>query len=165
MPSVVLIAIIVSSAALLISFSNRKTTTIHSTEFSVGAINSEGIYVENNKSIYTKDLIECQGLTITPDFEANGTFQVFYYGEDKIFVGFTDALKASDGIYLKDSTFENAKYCRIMITPDVPVDEDGNVDEDFKIRFYNVLSFANDYTITVNKKQNFKKPAVEVVAD
>ena len=51
-----------------------------------------------------------------------------------------------------------AKYARIVITPDTPVDEDGKVEEDFKIHWYNKLTYANDYTITVDKKQVYVAP-------
>lgn len=153
---IVLVALIAGVLALAVSWLGKDTKSISSTEFAVGAINAEGVYVKNDQSIYTKDLIECQGLSIEPDFEATGTYQVFYYGEDKNFIGATDPINAEDGVYNKGTTFPVAKYCRIMITPDVPTDEDGNVEEDFKIRFYEVAGYANDYNITVNKKQNFK---------
>lgn len=154
---IVLVALIAGVLALAVSWLGKDTKSISSTEFAVGAINAEGVYVKNDQSIYTKDLIECQGLSIEPDFEATGTYQVFYYGEDKNFIGATDPINAEDGVYNKASTFPLAKYCRIMITPDIPTDEDGYVEEDFKIRFYEVAGYANDYNITVDKKQTFNE--------
>lgn len=135
---------------------NKDTKTISSTAFAVGGINDQGNYVESETSIYTKDMFECQGLSIEPDFEATGTYQVFYYDNNKNFVGATDELKAEDGVYNKADTYVFAKYARIMITPAVPTDDDGYIDEDFKIRFYEVAGYASDYTITVNKKQKFE---------
>lgn len=152
---IVLVALVAGVLALAVSLLGKDTKSIGAGKFDVGAINAEGVYVKNDQSIYTKDLIECQGLSIEPDFEATGTYQVFYYGEDKNFIGSTEVMNAEDGVYSKFSTFGAAKYCRIMITPD-PVTEDGEEDEDFKIRFYQVAGYANDYTISVNKKQNFK---------
>ena len=46
-----------------------------------------------------------------------------------------------------------AQYCRVMITPETPKDDDGFVVEDYKIKFYEVSSIASKYTITVNKNQ------------
>lgn len=152
---IVLVALIAGVLALAVSWLGKDTKSISSTEFAVGGINEQGNYVESKTSIYTKDMFECQGLTIEPDFEATGTYQVFYYSENKNFLGSTDVMNAEDGVYNKGETFAVAQYARVMITPDVPTDEDGNVEEDFKIHFYEVVSYANDYTITVNKKQKF----------
>ena len=147
--------LLVGAVAGLGSVFNKDTKTISSTAFAVGGINEKGNYVESKTSIYTKDMFECQGLSIEPDFEATGTYKVFYYDSNKNFLGATEALNAEDGVYNKESIFAFAKYARIMITPVVPVDEDGNEKEDFKIRFYDVVGYANDYTISVKKDQKF----------
>ena len=153
---ILLVAIIAGVLALAGSLLGKETKTISSTQFSVGGINDQGNYVESKTSIYTKDMFECQGLSIEPDFEATGTYKVFYYDSNKNFIGATDELNAEDGVYTKGDAFFSAHYARIMITPDVPVDEDGKEVEDFKIRFYEVAGYASDYTITVNKKQEFE---------
>lgn len=138
--------------ALVSSIVGKETTSVKSYEFARGDINDQGEYVESNTAIYTKDLIECQGLTVTPDFEAKGSFQVFYYDSNKHFIGSTDVMEATKGVYEKAGTFVLAKYCRIVITPQA-LKEDGTIDSEFKIKFYEVYSYANDYSITVNKKQ------------
>ena len=151
--SVVLVgALLVGSVMGLASIFGKKTKTISSFSFDRGFINENGAYVEAKTSIYTKEMFECQGLTIVPDFEASGTYQVFYYDEMKNFIGATDTINANAGEYEKNDTFILAKYARVMITPSA-LDENGYKDSDFKIRFYQVVSYANDYTITVNKKQ------------
>lgn len=127
------------------------TKEIHPT-FNVGAIDSQGNYMDSETSIYTKNLFECQGLTIEPDFEATGTFSVYYYAEDKTFIGATGNMNASDGVYVKGNDFVIAQYARIVIAP---------ADDD-QIRFYEVAGYADDYTITVNKKQ---KPLIKVFDD
>ena len=115
--------------------------------FTRGCIDANGSYVKSNTSIYTEDMFECQGLTIEPDFKASGTYQVFYYAADEMFIGATEEMNANDPAYVKGDTFPLAKYCRVLITPD------NGGDGDFSVKFYNVTSYANDYTITVNKKQ------------
>lgn len=155
--SVVLVGVlIVGAAAVLGTNFNKDTKTISSTAFSVGAIDDSGNFEKSDVSIYTKDMFECQGLMIEPDFEATGTYKVFYYDSNKNFIVATDELNAEDGVYTKGDKFVIAQYARIMITPDVPVDEDGKEVKDFKIRFYEVNGYASDYTITVNKKQEFE---------
>ena len=132
----------------------KDTKTISPTAFSVGGINEQGNYVESETSIYTKDMFECQGLSIEPDFEATGIYKVFYYDSNKKFMKATDAMSASDGAYNMGESVFGASFARVMITPDVPLDEDGNAVEDYKIRFYEVVGIANDYKITVDKKQD-----------
>ena len=133
-----------------------KTETVSAFAFAKGELDSNGHYVESDRSICTKELIECQGLKIEPDFDATGTYQVFYYGSDKQFIGATEKLvTAETPVYDKGNTFVGAKYCRIVITPDVPKDDDGFVEEDYKIKFYEVNGIANKFDITVNKDQKF----------
>ena len=149
------IVVLVGCVAGLATIFNSKTTNVSELTFKKGALDNNGFFIESDTSIYTKDLIECQGLVIEPDFEANGEYQVFYYGSNKAFVGCTDKMDAhTDGIYEKGDTYSFAKYCRIVISPDAPLDEDGFVKEDWKIRFWEVADYASDYKITVNKKQN-----------
>ena len=152
---ILLVAIVAGVLAFAGSIFGSETKTISSTAFSVGGINAQGNYEKTDLSIYTKDMFECQGLSIEPDFEATGTYQVFYYSENRNFLGSTEVMNAEDGVYNKGDTFALAQYARIVITPDVPVDEDGKEVEDFKIRFYEVNGYANEYTITVNKEQKF----------
>ena len=131
----------------------KEDTKEISPTFYVGAIDASGNYMESDTSIYTKNLFECDGLSIEPDFEATGTYQVFYYDSQKNFIESTEPMNAYDGVYNKEDTVFGAFYCRVMITPDAPLDEDGLAVKDFKIRFYEVIKYANAYKILVNKVQ------------
>ena len=155
------ILIVVLVSALLIggivgitaAVKNDKTT-ISNSAFKRGALDSNGLYVDTKTSIYTKDLIECYGLEVEPDFEVSGNYQVFYYDTNKLFLGSTPLMDSqTDGVYVKGDDFPYAKYCRIVISPEAPKDDIGNVETDWKIRFYQVADYANDYKITVQKKQ------------
>ena len=152
---ITLVAVLgIGAIAGISSIAKQETKTISSTAFSRGALNQNGFYVESDKSIYTKNLFECQGLEIEPDFETIGNYQVFYYDAEKRFMGTTKPFSAQeDGVYVKGEDFPYAKYCRIVITPTPEKDEDGKVDEDFKINFYEVYNYANKYKISVNKDQ------------
>ena len=162
---VLISALTLAAFAGIGSLFNRDTKTISSGVFSVGALDQNGRYMESDLSIFTEGLIECKGLCIEPDFKnVSGSFQVFYYGEDKAFIGATEVLNAADGVYTKGDTFGGAVYCRIMITPEIPTDDEGNQVEDYKIRFWNVRSIANDYTITVDKDQTADEVADLFVA-
>ena len=139
------------------SLVKNEKTTLSSLEFKRGALNDLGFYIESDQSIYTKDLIECQGLEIEPDFETLGEYQVYYYDSNKQFLGKTDKIDSqTDGVYVKGNDFVVAKYCRIVITPDAAKDEDGDVVEDYAIKFYEVAGIAGKYKISVDKKQKYK---------
>ena len=154
--AVVVVVLLVGCVAGLAAIFGSKTTDVSDFEFKKGALDSAGFYVESDTSIYTKDLIECQGLVIEPDFEATGDYQVFYYGADKAFIGATELMDAhTDGIYEKGDTFVFAKYCRIVISPDTPTDNDGYPIDDWKIHFWDVAGYADDYKISVNKNQKY----------
>ena len=154
--SVLVSALLLAAVSGLTSLFGRDTKTIPASAFSVGALDENGKYLESELSIFTEDLIECQGLCIEPDFKTEGTYQVFYYGSSKNFIGATEIMDAKDGVYSKGNTFELAQYCRIMITPAVPTDDDGKEVEDYKIHWYNVHSIASEYTITVDREQKFQ---------
>ncbi len=148
--ALLLVAGVIAGVATL---AGKKTKTISSFAFERGTIDANGVFAKSDTSIYTKDMFECQGLTIAPDFQAAGTYQVFYYAADKSFVGSTPIMNANDGTYVRGDDFALAKYAYIVINPDSSTfAEEG---EDFKIRFYEVTGYANDYTITVNKKQKW----------
>lgn len=147
----------VGAIAGVSSLVKNEKTTLSSLEFKRGALNEKGFYIESDRSIYTKDLIECQGLEIEPDFETLGEYQVFYYDSDKQFLGMTNKINSqTDGVYVKGDNYRFAKYCRIVITPEVPKDEDGYVIDDYAIKFYEVAGIANKYKISVDKEQEYK---------
>ena len=145
---VVVIAVAAGAAALFTTESKKISPTV----FSVGGIHNDGKHVAVKTSIYTKDFLECQGLTIEPDFEAKGTFQVFYYDDDKSFLGATNTMNATDGVYSKLDTFPLATYCRIMITPEIEIDEEDE-DATLEIKFWQVTGYANDYIVRVYRDQ------------
>ena len=150
---ILVVATLIGACAGIAALGKKETKTIGAGAFKVGGVNDSGNYEKSNVSIYTEDMFECQGLVIEPEFEASGTYRVFYYDSNKNFIGATEVMNAADSIYTKGNSFILAKYARIMITPDA-VDEDGKADKDFKIRFYEAYGYASNFSITVNKKQN-----------
>ncbi len=121
------------------------TRSVSPTVFSVGGLDKDGEYVEQKNTIFTEDLIECQGLEITPDVKCTSTYKVYLYGHDKELISSTDVLS---GNYKLTNTA--VQYCRIMIIP-----ADSN-EEDYTIGFFDVFGIANQYDITVNRKQSFE---------
>ena len=123
--------------------------SVSPTIFSVGALDDNGQYVESDVSVYTKDAIECQGLKVTPAFDAQGTYRIFFYNEDDIFLSSTTSTLEAYNTEIP----ELAKYARIMITPEP---EEVSYDEDeWKIRFWETAKYAKGFKITVDRNQEF----------
>ena len=140
----ILLAIVAGTVALI----RRDTKTISSFEFKRGALDENGEYVKSDKSIYTENAFDCIGLRVEPDFEFNGTYDVFYYDYNGHFIEKVAGLK---NIY--DVDYPLAKMARIVIHPEIPADVKA---ADFKIKFWEVNSYANDIKITVDKDQEWK---------
>ena len=114
--------------------------------FDVGALDSAGKEKKSNMDLYTKEFFECQGLTIEVDFDSSLKYKVFYYRDDKSFIGCTETLT---DLYEKGEDFSNAKYARVMVTPTL---EEG----DKKLTFFNKLGYAKNIIIKVYKDQTFE---------
>ena len=145
---VLIVAILIASLGLissLISVANR--TTIKSSAFSRGSLNSSGKYVETNQSIYTKEAFGCMGLRIEPDFEFEGTYDVFYYDYNDNLI---ESKIGLDTIY--DEDYPLAMMARIAIHPDIPQGENA---KEYKIKWYDVSGIANMFNITVNNNQEW----------
>lgn len=147
---VLVLVMAVGLLAGLGSIGGSETATIGSSSFSVGGISQEtGKGIDSNVSVYTKERIACQGLSIVPDFSSSSKYQLFFYNEDDVFVSATE---------LRSDTFEASaipaagRYVRIVIYPST-VDENGKQIENFKVRFWNVRDIVKDFDITVSKTQ------------
>lgn len=125
-------------------FRNAKSETKEiNPSYAVGALNtSTGKYVESKQAMYTKEAFECQGLTITLDFDSTMKYRVFFYNDTDIFIHESGVLSGS---FMPTSVPPLAKYARVMLMPD---------DED--ISFFDKFNYAKEVTIKVNKVQDFK---------
>lgn len=145
--AVLVIGAIIAACAGLAVMSKDDTQKIRASAFSRGDLDDKGIYVESDKSIYTKEAFGCIGLRVEPDFESKVTYDVYYYDYDERLI---EARKGLSSVY--DEDYPLAQYARIVIHPVIPSDVS---EKDFKINFYEVYGYANDLTITVDKKQNY----------
>lgn len=125
----------------------KDVNTISSTEFSRGGLDENGKYLASDTSIYTKDAFGCKGLRIEPEFEADLTYDVYYYDATGKLV---EAKKALTEIY--DEDYPLAMTCRVVIHPAIP--EDVEADE-YKIGFFDVYKIADELKITVSKNQDY----------
>ena len=115
--------------------------------FDIGSIDPQtGEYVEDNTSIYTKNVFECGGLRIEPDFKFKGTYDVFYYSADGFVVG---SAKGLTGVYKMNETQYVGQYARVVIHPEVPSDYEGK--EPWEIMWYEVVEYSSQIDIRVGK--------------
>ena len=140
---ILLVGAVFGIARLFKETSPDDLKTINHSVFSVGGLNEDGTYLETDASIYTKDAIECQGLKITPRFDNNINYQVFFYDYDGEFVSANETTDAKT-----TSAPRLARYCRVVITPK----------DDKKISWYEVNDYAKQLTIQVFEEQDFVNP-------
>ncbi len=124
----------------------KDTKSISPGAFSIGGLDEQGEYVARKNALFTEDLIECQGLEITPDIKCESTYRIYLYDHNKELIEATDMLA---GNYKLTNTA--VQYCRIMIVPAAAEE-----DEDFEITFLNKWTYASQLDIRVNRKQNFE---------
>ena len=144
--TVAIIALVILVAALAVTLFRPEMRTIKPGVFSVGGLDENGKFVENNQAIYTEKLIECDGLTIDRDFESTVKYEVFFYDENEAFLESSGSL---EGRFTEDEIPEGAEFCRIMIVPEIPEDVDA---DEFKIGIFKVRGYAKQLIIKVDRK-------------
>lgn len=148
------VMLLVGAVAGIASIKSDDSVKISELTFSVGALDEQGMFVEYNRSVVS-DYFECQGLTIEPTANASGSYQVFYYTNEKVFFGSTEELSPRDGIYKMGRQYCYAKYARVVYTPSVPLDEYGAEVDSFRIRFFEASSYAGNIVVSVDREQSY----------
>ena len=145
----VICLVCISAFAILggTAFAIKDSKTISATAFSRGALDENGKYVASETSIYTKEAFGCKGLRVEPDFEAELTYDVYYYDATGKLI---EAKKGLEEIY--DEDYPLAMTCRIVVHPAIPEDVDA---DDFKIGYFEVYKVANELKITVSRDQSY----------
>ncbi len=126
------------------------TKNISDLSFGVGGLDSTGKYMSTDKSIYTKDAFECQGLSVSLEFDSEISYQIYFYDQNNDFVHTTGKLESA---FVSDSVPFFAKYARIVITPN----------EDEKVTTLEVLKYAKQLNAKVNREQGFKNYTEDLV--
>lgn len=119
---------------------NTTVTEIGAEQYIIGGLDDEGAAAEGDTSIVTRGTFTTDGLKVELADEAEVTYELYFYDADGEFVSKTAALSADfDGSAIP----ENAASAKCVITP--TADEDGKVD------LKEVLGYAGQVTITVNR--------------
>lgn len=128
--------------------------------YEVGSLGSDGKFVENVGTLYTKDSFACYGLQVKPDFDTTVNYQIFYYDILDNYISSTPFL--TDG-YSGEAPV-NGAYARIVIEP--------RNDEDGKISLLEKHGYTSQLSVKVKKNQDlnnrfqvFKGKVMQVVSD
>ena len=134
------IAVIGAVIGLFIKLDRQTTTTtIGGEAYGIGLIDESGENKEGDTAIYLRNAVTTDGLKVEIADEAKITYKLFFYDKDGELVWTSADLSADfDG-----DIPEGAESVRAMITP--------TDDEDGKVTFTEVLGYAAQLVITVNK--------------
>lgn len=137
---IVALALIVAVAALFVKLDRQTTTTtIGGEAYSIGTIDETGEYAEGDTAIYLRNGITTDGLKCELADDAQIKYQLFFYDADGAFLEASEELTSD----WNGSAPEGAESVKIMITP--------TEDEDGKVSLIEVLGYADQLTVTVNK--------------
>lgn len=132
---------VIGAVITLFVMLDRQTTVteIGPEAYTVATLDENGEEVEGDTAIVTRDMFTTDGLKVELSDEASVTYRLFFYDGEGNFISATGDLSADfDG-----EIPENAAYAKCEVTP--TADEDGKVD------LTEVLGYAGQVTITVNR--------------
>lgn len=119
---------------------NTTVTEIGPEAYTIATLDENGEQAEGDTAIVTRDTFTTDGLKVAIADDATVTYALYFYDADSEFVSKTADLSADfDGSAIP----ENAESAKIVITP--------TADEDGKVVLSEVLGYAGQVTITVNK--------------
>ena len=152
-PIILAVLAIVGIGFGIYKISEIDTKPVLATVFTRGNIDEEtGVRTKDEKTLVTKELVECKGLEIEPNFDTKLVYRIFWFNQDKIYFGCTDEFNQNTK-FLKTQVPDTAAFCHIVIIPEL-YDKDGNLDPEAKIPFYETLKYAIKLSIKVKIKQN-----------
>lgn len=134
------LALIACVIALFVKLDRQTTTTtIGGEAYSIGTLDETGEYAEGDTAIYLRNGITTDGLKCELADDAQIKYQLFFYDADGGFLEASEELTSD----WNGSAPEGAESVKIMITP--------TEDEDGKVSLIEVLGYADQLTVTVNK--------------
>ena len=120
---------------------DRQTTVteIGAEQYIIGGLDDEGAAIEGDTSIVTRNAFTVDGLKVEVADDAKVTYELYFYDGEGDFISSTGA-QATD---YSGNIPENAETAKIVITP--------TADEDGKVSLTEVLGYAGQVTISVNR--------------
>lgn len=135
------IGLIGAVITLFVMLDRQTTVTEIGTEaYTIAALDDSGEQTDGDTSIVTRNAVSTDGLKVEIVDDATVTYMLYFYDADGEFVSKTAELSADfDGSAIP----ENAESAKIVITP--------TADEDGKVVLTEVLGYAGQVTVTVNR--------------
>ena len=133
---------LIGAVVTLFVMLDRQTTVteIGAEAYTIATLDDSGEQTDGDTSIVTRNAVTTDGLKVEIADDATVTYALYFYDADGEFVSKTADLSADfDGSAIP----ENAETAKIVITP--TADEDGKVD------LTEVLGYAGQVTVTVNR--------------
>ena len=139
--SLLVIGLIGAVITLFVMLDRQTTVTeIGAEAYTIATLDESGEQTDGDTSIVTRNAVTTDGLKVAIADDADVTYTIYFYGSEDEFISKTDALTEDfDGSAIP----ENAESAKIVITP--TADEDGKVD------LTEVLGYAGQVTVTVNR--------------
>ena len=135
-----MIGVIGAIVTLYVMLDRQTTVTeIGAEQYTIGGLDDEGAAAEGDTSIVTRGTFTTDGLKVELSDDATVTYELYFYDGEDNFISSTGDLSADfDG-----EVPENAASAKCVITP--------TADEDGKVSLTEVLGYAGQVTISVNK--------------
>ena len=125
----------------------EKTKDVGTLSYTIGSLNADdGKEIKDEHSFRTKHLSADKFNKIDIKDKADVTYQIFYYNEDKEFIGKSEDLSADTtelpATQTVNETTENVKYFRVVVKV---------TDTSKKVTVFNISKYAKQVTVTLNK--------------
>ena len=119
--------------------------------FEVGGLNeADGKYEKSDKTLYTKNAFECQGLEIKLDFDNTIKYQVFFYESDGDYLCSSEVFDGNKDIDVP--LF--ASHARLELTPNwSEMGEDYDTEKEQIVKWYETTKYGSQLEVKVNKEQ------------
>lgn len=145
----VLIAALVTAVVVAFVKINKieKTKDVGTLSYTIGSLNADdGKEIKDEHSFRTKHLSADKFNKIDIKDKADVTYQIFYYNEDKEFIGKSEDLSADTtelpATQTVNETTENVKYFRVVVKV---------TDTSKKVTVFNISKYVKQVTVTLNK--------------
>ena len=135
-----IIGLVATTVTLFVTLDRQTTVTeIGAEAYTIATLDDSGKQTDGDTSIVTRNAFTTDGLKVEIADGATVTYTLYFYGAKDEFISKTESLsKDFDG-----TIPENAETAKIVITP--TDDEDGKVD------LTEILGYAGQVTVTVNR--------------
>ena len=145
---VLIAALVIAVVVAFVKISKvEKTKDVGTLSYTIGSLNADdGKEIKDEHSFRTKHLSADKFNKIDIKDKADVTYQIFYYNEDKEFIGKSEDLSADTtelpATQTVNETTENVKYFRVVVKV---------TDTSKKVTVFNISKYAKQVTVTLNK--------------